>query len=179
MKGIKKNKVIRKNRINNEIQSQTVRLTGVQGEKLGIVTLQDALDKSFYAGLDLVEISPNAEPPVCKIMDYGKFLYKKNKLLKEQKKKQKIIQIKEIKFRPSTEKGDYQIKLRNIKRFLIDGNKVKITLRFRGREMAHQNIGIQVLKKIQNDLLDIAIVDFFPSKIEGRQMIMILSSKKK
>lgn len=112
-------------------------------------------------------------------MDYGKFLYKKNKLLKEQKKKQKIIQIKEIKFRPSTEKGDYQIKLRNIKRFLIDGNKVKITLRFRGREMAHQNIGIQVLKKIQNDLLDIAIVDFFPSKIEGRQMIMILSSKKK
>lgn len=128
--------------------------------------------------MDLVEISPNANPPVCKIMNYGKFLYKKNKSYKKQKKKQKVLQIKEIKFRPNTDIGDYKVKIRNLTRFLNDGKKVKITLRFRGREMAHQNIGIDLLKKIKHDLSDLSIVEFFPSRIEGRQMIMILSSKK-
>jgi len=130
-------------------------------------------------GLDLVEISPNAEPPVCRIMDYGKFLYEKSKSSKEQRKKQKVIQIKEIKFRPGTDEGDYKVKLRNLMRFLEDGDKVKITLRFRGREMAHQKIGVDVLKRVKNDLSDLAIVESFPSKIEGRQMIMILAPKKK
>lgn len=130
-------------------------------------------------GLDLVEISPNAEPPVCRIMDYGKFLYEKSKSFKEQKKKQKVIQIKEIKFRPGTDEGDYQVKLRNLTRFLEDGDKVKITLRFRGREMAHQKIGVDVLNRVKNDLSNLASVESFPSKIEGRQMIMILAPKKK
>jgi len=128
--------------------------------------------------MDLVEISPNANPPVCKIMNYGKFLYKKNKSYKEQKKRQKTIQIKEVKFRPSTDIGDYNVKLRNLIRFLNEGNKVKITLRFRGREMAHQEIGLNLLQKVKNDLCHLSIVDFFPSKIEGRQMIMFLSPKK-
>ncbi|ADP65952.1 hypothetical protein Buap_1150 [Buchnera aphidicola str. APS (Acyrthosiphon pisum)] len=129
--------------------------------------------------MDLVEISPNAEPPVCRIMDYGKFLYEKSKSSKEQKKKQKVIHIKEIKFRPGTDEGDYQVKLRNLIRFLEDGDKAKITLRFRGREMAHQKIGVDVLNRVKNDLIELATVEYFPSKIEGRQMIMILAPKKK
>lgn len=143
------------------------------------MTLKEALSIAIEKGVDLVEISPNAEPPVCRIMDYGKFLYKKSKYSKEQKKKQKIIQVKEIKFRPGTEESDYQVKLRNLIRFLEDGNKVKITLRFRGREMAHQRIGINVLYRIKNDLNEISLVESFPSKIEGRQMIMVLSPKKR
>ncbi len=127
----------------------------------------------------MVEISQNAEPPVCRIMDYGKFLYEKSKSFKEQKKKQKIIQVKEIKFRPSTDEGDYYVKLRNLIRFLNDGDKVKITLRFRGREMAHQQIGIDMLNRIKNDLDEISLLESFPSKIEGRQMIMMLAPKKK
>jgi translation initiation factor IF-3 len=146
---------------------------------MGIVHLREALEKSEELGLDLVEISPNAEPPVCRIMDYGKFLYEKSKSSKEQKKKQKVIQIKEIKFRPGTDEGDYRVKLRNLMRFLEDGDKVKITLRFRGREMAHQKIGIDVLNRVKNDLIELATVESFPSKIEGRQMIMILAPKKK
>lgn len=130
-------------------------------------------------GLDLVEISPNAEPPVCRIMDYGKFLYEKSKSSKEQKKKQKVVQVKEIKFRPGTDEGDYQVKLRNLIRFLEDGDKVKITLRFRGREMAHQKIGVNVLNRVKNDLTKLATIESFPSKIEGRQMIMVLAPKKK
>jgi len=129
-----------------------------------------------------VEISPNAEPPVCRIMDYGKFLYEKSKSSKEQKKKQKVIQVKEIKFRPGTDDGDYQVKLRNLVRFLEEGDKAKITLRFRGREMAHQQIGMEVLTRVRKDLcedMDLAIVESFPSKIEGRQMIMVLAPKKK
>jgi translation initiation factor IF-3 len=151
----------------------------VEGNQMGIVHIREALEKSEELGLDLVEISPNAEPPVCRIMDYGKFLYEKSKSSKEQKKKQKVIQIKEIKFRPGTDEGDYQVKLRNLIRFLEDGDKVKITLRFRGREMAHQKIGIDVLNRVKNDLLELATVESFPSKIEGRQMIMILAPKKK
>ncbi|XWR69496.1 Translation initiation factor IF-3 [Providencia manganoxydans] len=156
-----------------------VRLTGLDGEQLGVMSVRDALEKAEEAGVDLVEISPNAEPPVCRIMDYGKFLYEKSKSQKEQKKKQKVVQVKEIKFRPGTDEGDYQVKLRNLIRFLEDGDKAKVTLRFRGREMAHQQIGMEVLNRIKADLDELAVVESFPSKIEGRQMIMVLAPKKK
>ncbi len=137
------------------------------------------MEKAEEAGVDLVEISPNAEPPVCRIMDYGKFLYEKSKATKEQKKKQKIVKVKEIKFRPGTDDGDYQVKLRSLVRFLEDGDKAKITLRFRGREMAHQQIGMEVLNRVKEDLSELAVVESFPTKIEGRQMIMVLAPKKK
>ena len=139
------------------------------------MSLREALEKAEEAGVDLVEISPNAEPPVCRIMDYGKFLYEKSKSSKEQKKKQKVIQVKEIKFRPGTDEGDYQVKLRSLIRFL----EAKITLRFRGREMAHQQIGMEVLNRVKDDLQELAVVESFPTKIEGRQMIMVLAPKKK
>ncbi len=129
--------------------------------------------------MDLVEISPNAEPPVCRVMDYGKFLFEKSKATKEQKKKQKQIQIKELKFRPGTDIGDYQVKLRNLIRFLEEGNKVKVTIRFRGREMAHQEIGVDVLHRLKEDTEEFAVVESFPTKIEARQMIMVLAPKKK
>lgn len=170
------------NKINNDIRADKVRLIGINGEQFGIIKLNLALEEAEKANLDLVEISPNAQPPVCRIMNYGKFLYEKSKSSKEQKKKQKIVQIKEIKFRPVTDKSDYQVKLRNLVRFLKYGDKTKITLRFRGREISHQQIGIEMLKKIKKDLcdkLDLATVEFFPSKIEGRQMTMILAPKKK
>ena len=170
---------IRSNRINNEIRALEVRLSGITGDQIGIVSLREALKKAEEAGVDLVEISPNAEPPVCRIMDYGKYLYEKSKSSKEQKKKQKTIQVKEIKFRPGTDKGDYQVKLKNLIRFLEDGDKVKITLRFRGREMAHQQIGIDMLNRVKDDLNALAVVEFFPKRVEGRQMIMLLSPKKK
>lgn len=137
------------------------------------------MDKAQEADLDLVEISPNAEPPVCKIMDYGKFLYEKSKAQKEQKKKQKVIQVKEIKFRPGTDVGDYQVKLRNLRRFLEEGDKTKISIRFRGREMAHQELGIEMMNRIKTDLEDIASCESFPDKMEGRQMIMVLAPLKK
>jgi len=156
-----------------------VRLTDFNGEQIGIVTLREALQKADEAGVDLVEISPNAEPPVCRIMNYGKFLYKKSKSIKEQKKKQKIVNVKEVKFRPGTDEGDYQVKLRSLVRFLEDGNKVKVTLRFRGREMVHQQIGIKVLNRIKNDLSELSLIEVFPFKIESRQMIMVLAPKKK
>ncbi|MDE5285241.1 MAG: translation initiation factor IF-3 [Buchnera aphidicola] len=179
MKFGKRIQLIKPNRINSEIRATTVRLTGVNGDQLGIFNLRAALEKSADLGLDLVEISPNAEPPVCRIMDYGKFLYEKSKSSKEQRKKQKVINIKEVKFRPGTDEGDYQVKLRNLIRFLEDGDKVKVTLRFRGREMAHQKIGVQVLNRVKNDLIHLAIIEVFPSRIEGRQMVMILAPKKK
>ncbi|WP_074168059.1 translation initiation factor IF-3 [Candidatus Arsenophonus triatominarum] len=179
MKGGKRIQTARPNRINTEIRASEVRLTGLDGEQIGIISLKEALKKAEEAGVDLVEISPNAEPPVCRMMDYGKFLYEKSKSLKEQKKKQRVIQVKEIKFRPGTDEGDYQVKLRNLIRFLDDGDKAKITLRFRGREMAHQQIGIDMLNRIKNDLDDMSVVESFPSKIEGRQMIMVLAPKKK
>ncbi|MDR5610146.1 MULTISPECIES: translation initiation factor IF-3 [unclassified Arsenophonus] len=179
MKGGKRIQTARPNRINTEIRASEVRLTGLDGEQIGIISLKEALEKAEEAGVDLVEISPNAEPPVCRIMDYGKFLYEKSKSLKEQKKKQRVIQVKEIKFRPGTDEGDYQVKLRNLIRFLDDGDKAKITLRFRGREMAHQQIGIDMLNRIKNDLGEMSVVESFPSKIEGRQMIMVLAPKKK
>lgn len=142
------------------------------------MSLREALEKAEEAGVDLVEISPNAEPPVCRIMDYGKFLYEKSKSSKEQKKKQKVIRVKEIKFRPGTDEGDYQVKLRSLIRFLEEGDKAKITLRFRGREMAHQQIGMEVLNRVKDDLQELAVVESFPTKIEGRQMIMVLALRR-
>jgi len=168
-----------KARINEEITLNEVRLVGKQGEPLGVVSITEAMDTAEQANLDLVEISPNAEPPVCKVMDYGKFLFEKSKTLKEQKKKQKQIQVKEIKFRPGTDEGDYQVKLRNLRRFLEAGDKAKVTIRFRGREMAHQEIGIEQLKRVRADLEDIANCESFPHRVEGRQMIMVLAPIKK
>lgn len=145
---------------------------------MGVVSIAEALETAASAGVDLVEISPNAEPPVCRLMDYGKFLYEKSKATKEQKKKQKQIQVKEIKFRPGTDDGDYQVKLRNLVRFLEEGNKAKVTLRFRGREMAHQELGFDLLNRIKADLDELAVVEAFP-KLEGRQAVMVLAPKKK
>lgn len=144
-----------------------------------MVSITEALNKASQSSLDLVEISPNAAPPVCKVMDYGKFLFEKSKAQKEQKKKQKQIQVKEIKFRPGTDIGDYQVKLRNLRRFLEGGDKAKVTIRFRGREMAHQEIGIDLLKRVRTDLEDISVCEAFPNRVEGRQMIMVLAPAKK
>ena len=166
--------------MNGEIRGvREVRLTGIDGESIGVVSIEEAVAIANEAGVDLVEISPNAEPPVCRVMDYGKYLFEKSKAAKEQKKKQKQIQIKEVKFRPGTDEGDYQVKLRNLSRFLEEGNKGKVTLRFRGREMAHQSLGIDLLNRIKEDLIDLAVVESFPNKVEGRQMTMMLAPKKK
>ncbi|NOU49436.1 translation initiation factor IF-3 [Pseudoalteromonas sp. JBTF-M23] len=164
-----------KNRINEEITAKEVRLSGVEGQEAAIMSLKEAQAIADEAGVDLVEISPNAEPPVCKVMDYGKFLFEKAKLQKEQKKKQKQIQIKEIKFRPGTDEGDYQVKLRSLRKFLEAGDKAKITIRFRGREMAHQEIGIELLNRVKADLEELAVVESFPNRVEGRQMVMMMS----
>ncbi|UXI02871.1 translation initiation factor IF-3 [Photobacterium sp. TY1-4] len=167
-------------RLNGEIRGvREVRLTGIDGESIGVVSIEEAINTAHEAGVDLVEISPNAEPPVCRVMDYGKYLFEKSKAAKEQKKKQKQIQVKEVKFRPGTDEGDYQVKLRNLTRFLEEGNKGKVTLRFRGREMAHQSLGIDLLNRIKEELADLAVVESFPSRVEGRQMTMMLAPKKK
>lgn len=155
-----------------------MRLIGIENEQLGIVHLRVALGMAEEAEVDLVEIAPNAEPPVCRIMDYGKFKYAEAKKRHEAKLKQKQVQIKEIKFRPGTDDGDYNIKLRNLNRFLLDGDKTKITLRFRGREITHQQIGVALLKRIEADLAEVGIVEQFP-KMEGRQMVMMIAPKKK
>ncbi len=147
------------------------------GENKGVLPTQEALAKAQEAKLDLVEISPNVSPPVCKIMDYGRFRFEEGKKSQANRKKQKQIQLKEVKFRPGTDIGDYNIKLRNLTRFLTDGNKAKITIRYRGREMAHKELGAELLKRIEADLADIAVVEQFP-KMEGRQMIMIMGPKK-
>jgi translation initiation factor IF-3 len=165
-------------RINGEITTPEVRLVGVEGEQLGIVKIYEAQRLAEEADLDLVEIAPTAQPPVCKIMDYGKFKYQESKKQHEAKLKQKQVQIKEIKFRPGTDEGDYQIKLRNLIKFLEEGDKTKITLRFRGREMAHQEIGMAQLRRVSTDLAELAVVEQFP-KMEGRQLVMMLAPKKK
>ena len=152
-------------------------MIGADGEQVGIVTLEKAKATAVEASLDLVEISPNAEPPVCKIMDHGRFKFENNKKQHSAKKKQKTVQIKEIKFRPGTEEGDYQVKLRNLVKFLENGDKTKITLRFRGREMAHRELGAQLLKRVEADLSELASVEQFP-KLEGRQMVMVMAPKK-
>jgi len=158
------------------ITAPQVRLIGVEKEPLGIVTIAEALRMADEADLDLVEISPLADPPVCRIMDIGKFKYAESKKLHEAKLKQKQIQIKEIKFRPGTDEGDYNIKLRNLIKFLDEGNKTKITLRFRGREMAHQEIGMRLIERVKADLEEYGVVEQFP-KMEGRQMVMVLSPR--
>ncbi|MDK2753782.1 MAG: translation initiation factor IF-3 [Gammaproteobacteria bacterium] len=164
-------------RINNQITAGEVRLIGEVGEQLGIVPVTEAHQIAAEKQLDLVEISPYAEPPVCRLMDYGKFLYSAAKKKQESKKKQKQIIVKEVKFRPGTDIGDYDIKVRNLSRFLDAGNKVKVTLRFRGREMAHQELGMQMLKRVEADLDELGVVEQMP-KMEGRQMVMVLAPKK-
>ena len=164
-------------RINLEINSPEIRLVGEEGEQLGIVPLAEAMAKAEAAELDLVEIAPTAKPPVCRIMDYGKFKYREAKKQHEAKLKLKQIQVKEVKFRPGTDEGDYKIKLRNLTRFLGEGDKAKITLRFRGREMAHQEFGIRLLERIRNDLEPLSVVESWP-RLEGRQMVMLLAPKK-
>jgi translation initiation factor IF-3 len=171
--------VERKHRLNREIMAPTVRLNGVENEPLGIVSITEALRLSGEADVDLVEIAPTADPPVCRLMDYGKFKYQEQKKAAEAKSKQKIIEVKEVKFRPGTDDGDYNIKMRNLRRFIAeDGDKGKVTLRFRGREITHQDIGMRMLERIRDELADVALVEQFP-KLEGRQMIMVLAPKKK
>jgi translation initiation factor IF-3 len=155
-----------------------VRLQGLDGEQLGIVSLAQAMALAEEAEVDLVEIAPTATPPVCRVMDYGKYKYEKSKKDHAAKLNQKQIQIKEVKFRPGTDENDYQVKLRNLIRFLEDGDKAKITLRFRGREMAHQEIGMAQLKRVEADLVELAVVEQHP-RLEGRQMVMMLAPKKK
>jgi len=152
-------------------------LITADGENVGVVAIDDARQQAQDSQLDLVEIVPNAEPPVCRVMDFGKYLFDLNKKKSAAKKKQKQIQVKEIKFRPGTDDGDYEIKLRNLKRFLEHGDKVKVTLRFRGREMAHQELGAQMLKRVEGDLSELGSVEQFP-KMEGRQMVMVIAPRR-
>ncbi len=158
------------------IDAPEIRLVDADGEMVGVVPAQEGLDMAEEAGLDLVEVSPNAEPPVCKILDYGKYKYIEQKKRNEAKKKQKVVGVKEVKMRPGIDVHDYEVKLRSAKRFIGDGDKVKFTIRFRGREMAHQDLGMNVLKRVQDDLEDLAKVEQFP-KMEGRVMIMLISPK--
>lgn len=155
-----------------------MRLIGLEGEQLGVYKTVDAIRLAEDNDVDLVEIAPNAEPPVCRLMDYGKFKYQEQKRQQEARAKQKVIQVKEVKFRPGTDEGDYQVKLRNLRRFIEDGDKAKVTLRFRGREMAHQELGMRVLERVRDDLEELCVVEAMP-KLEGRQMVMVLAPKKK
>lgn len=152
-------------------------MIGVDGEQVGILAIEEALRSAEEAELDLVEISPNADPPVCRIMDFGKFQYEESKRKAAAKKKQKQIQVKEIKFRPGTEISDYNIKVRKLTEFLENGDKAKVTLRFRGREMAHRELGLELLKRVEEDLREYAVVEQHP-KLEGRQMVMVLAPKR-
>jgi translation initiation factor IF-3 len=165
-------------RLNEEITVPEIRLQGVEGEQLGVMSIRAALQLAEEAGVDLVEIAPLAKPPVCRVMDYGKFKYQEQKRAHEAKLKQKQVQVKEVKLRPGTDENDYQIKLRNMTRFLEEEDKVKVTLRFRGREMAHQEFGMRQLERIKADLEAIGQVEQMP-KMEGRQMIMIIAPAKK
>ena len=164
--------------INENITAREVRLIGADGEQIGIVSIQEALAAAEEVKLDLVEISPDAAPPVCRIMDYGKHIFEKKKQQAAARKNQKQIQIKEIKFRPGTEEGDYQVELRNLIRSLSDGDKAKVSLRFRGREMAHQELGMELLKRVEADLIEYGTVEQHP-KMEGRQLMMVIAPKKK
>jgi len=160
-------------RVNDKIRASEIRLIGADGDNIGVVHPAKAMQLADEAGLDLVEISPNANPPVCKIMDFGKFKYEQQKRESEARKKQKIIEVKEVKFRPNTDTHDYDVKMRNVFKFLENGDKVKITLRFRGREMAHQNLGRQLLERVAGDIAEVGKVENMP-KMEGRQMIMMI-----
>jgi len=154
-----------------------VRVIDADGEQVGVIKTEEALAMAQEAGLDLVEVSPNATPPVCRVMDYGKYRFEANKQQQKAKKKQKQIQVKEIKFRPRTEEGDYQTKVRKLREFLDNGDKAKVTLRYRGREFAHQELGLELLKRVAADLEELSTVEQMP-KMEGRQMVMMLSPKK-
>ena len=160
-------------RINSNIRAPEIRLIGAEGENEGVVPPSRGMELAEQAGLDLVEISPNATPPVCKVMDYGKFKYEQQKREAEARKKQKTIEVKEIKFRPNTDTHDYEVKMRNVAKFLENGDKVKISLRFRGREMAHLDLGRQLLERVAEDTKEIGKVENMP-KMEGRQMIMMI-----
>ncbi len=166
-----------KHRINDEINAPNIRLIGAKGEQVGIVSLEQALAASDEADLDLVEIAPQADPPVCRLMDYGKFLFQENKKKQSARKKQQQVHVKEVKFRPGTGEGDYQTKLRNLVRFLTHGDRAKVTMWFRGREMAHQELGRQLLERVEQDLAEYAKVEQEP-RLEGRQMVMMLAPKK-
>lgn len=167
----------KKNRRNEQIDTPQVRLIGSDGEQVGIVNIEEAIEAAKEENLDLVEVVPNAEPPVCRVMDYGRFRFEQSKKKNAARKKAKQIQIKEVKFRPGTEEGDYRVKMKNLTKFLEQGDKAKVTLRFRGREMAHREIGSRLLERVRNDLDEIATVEQFP-KMEGRQMIMVLAPRK-
>jgi len=164
--------------LNREIIAPEVRISGPENEPMGVVSLSEALRLAGEMDVDLVEIAPMASPPVCRLMDYGKFKYQEQKKAAEAKAKQKVIEVKEIKFRPGTDDGDYNIKMRNIRRFLEEGDKCKITLRFRGREITHQELGLAMLERMRADLGDAIVVEQFP-KLEGRQMIMMIAPGKK
>lgn len=168
----------KKPRVNEEIRSHEVRLIDAEGQQLGVVPIFEAKKISEEAGLDLVEVSPEAKPPVCRIMDYGKYKFQLSKRKAAAKKKQKQIQIKEIKIRPGTEEADYQVKLRNITKFLEQGDKAKVTVRFRGREMSHPELGMQLLERMMRELVNDCVVEQYP-KFEGRQIVMVLGPKKK
>jgi translation initiation factor IF-3 len=163
-------------RINQQIEVDQIRLVDADGEMVGIVSRDEGLDMALEVGLDLVEVSPAAEPPVCKILDYGKFKYAEQKKRNEARKKQRVIDVKEIKMRPGIDVHDYEVKMRNVHRFLADGDKVKLTIRFRGRELAHQELGYKVLERVQEDTAEVAKVEAMP-KMEGRQMVMVIAPK--
>lgn len=163
-------------RVNDMIEARSVRLVGADGEMIGVVSLTAARDAADAAGLDLVEISPNADPPVCKLLDYGRFKYEAQKKKNEARKKQKVIEVKEIKLRPGIEQHDYDIKMRAARRFLENGDKVKVTMRFRGRELAHQDLGAKVLIRVREELDEAAKVEQMP-RMEGRQMVMVVAPR--
>ena len=168
----------RKHRLNREITAPEVRVSGPNNEAMGVMSLSDALRMAADMDVDLVEIAATANPPVCRLIDYGKFKYQEQKKEQDAKAKQTVIEVKEIKLRPGTDEGDYQVKMRNIRRFLDEGDKVKVTLRFRGREMAHQELGMEQLERIKSDLGDSIVVESMP-KLEGRQMVMMIAPSKK
>ena len=163
-------------RVNEAIDVANVRLIAADGDNVGVVSTGQALESAYGAGLDLVEISPNADPPVCKVMDFGKYKYEEQKRKNEARKKQKVIDVKEIKMRPNIDTHDYDVKMRSIHKFIGEGDKVKVTMRFRGREMAHQEIGMKVLERVREDLVELAKVEQFP-RMEGRQMTMVMAPK--
>ena len=163
-------------RINEEIRARDVHLIDAEGHNLGNVTVAEALAKAQEAGLDLVEISPNATPPVCKLLDFGKYKYQEQKKQAEARKKQKVVEVKEVKFRPMIDDHDYDVKMRSMTRFFEEGDKVKVTLRFRGREMAHQELGVQLLNRVKDDTTKLAKVESEP-RVEGRQMVMVLAPR--
>ncbi len=163
-------------RVNEDIEAPQVRVVDADGEMAGVLSVEEGIEMAYEAGLDLVEVSPNADPPVCKILDYGKYKYEEQKKKNEARKKQKVIEVKEIKMRPGIDVHDYDVKMRSVRRFLEDGDKVKLTIRFRGREMAHQDLGMKVLDRVRDDLEELSKVEQFP-KMEGRLMVMVIAPR--